>query len=437
VWIGNGVWNMLYVGGGAGSQYQGYASCPIGSNPLVPGNWTKHSTATPVIGNGQSGQAGQAQHAGVYVEDSTVYCYFTDTVTGNMKVATAAVTAPTVWTTVGTVLTPPGGTLPPLANPFVMKLGAGSYMMFYEVRDSASAYRWQIGRATTTTPTGTWTSVQFPVTGLDAINPGACTYSNPWIVAEDDLYVMWFHGSYGQFGISGVLPTEGYRATSTDLATWTLRDNKRPFIRLSHPYEVEQIADLTVIHDPASGIPYAFWSAIDNGAAHGHIMCSRVNPTLMQWDGTTWVPYHTGPDSKGRHWLGRSTLTSDFTTTTAAGTPATITGLLFSTVRLPYNARITVLVNVKAKTAEAGSLKVQVAISPTPPLGQALATTEWDDCPADTYRPFTVPLTFDVQAGETYTITPRVVNGQTAGTLTTVQGTGSAAQLTIDSRPIT
>lgn len=198
---------MLYTGGVA-CAYLFLATCPATADPLVSTNWTKN--ATPVIGNGNGGWAGTAAHPGVFIEGSTIYAYFNDPAAGNLRVCTASTSALSTFTSIGVVLRPPSGTIVSMANPHILNV-AGTYTMFYEVRDS-TGNRWQQGRATCATPTGKFTSVAFPLPGLE-INAGKSTASNMFIVKEGSLYVAWLHGSWGAYQTSPYLPTAAYRAT--------------------------------------------------------------------------------------------------------------------------------------------------------------------------------------------------------------------------------
>ncbi|WP_427174470.1 hypothetical protein [Arthrobacter sp. 92] len=418
---------MIYTGGVA-SEYLGLMTCPGTSDPMVLGNWTR-SGPNPVIGNTYGGWAGSAQHSGVLVENGTIYVYFCDPATGALHVATAATSAPSVFTHVGIVFTPPAGTIAPSANPHVMNV-AGTYTMFFEVRDS-TGNRWQLGRATSATPTGTFTSVSYPMPGLE-INPGKSCFSNIFIVKEGPLYVAWLHCTWGQFQTTMYLPSAVYRATSTDLNTWTLTDGQMPLIRLDHQFEVDQVADVCLVTGP-TGINYAFWSACDNVFSTGHIMGAVVAPRPMQWDGAKWKPLVSATPA-GPNLLipfhGANQLGSTLTTTTANGTAVAV-GIGFGTVTLPDASSLTASAALRVKTDTAGKVMVKVSILDQFSTVKASSSFAVDDMPVNTYRSFAPPtIQSNMTSGRTYSVKVEVTNYAATATTTVEASDGSQLVLT-------
>jgi hypothetical protein len=379
------------------------------------------------------GWSGQAQHSGHFIEGDTVYIYFTDPVTGSIHVATAALETPTSFTHVGIVLTTPAGTVQLTANPHVMNVN-GTYTMFFEARDSTTGYRWQIGRATCSTPTGTFASQAYPLPGLD-FNSGISTASNPFIVAEGGGYTMWLHGSWGKFQKTGALPTVAYRATSTDLNTWSLLDGAQPVIRLEHPFEVDQVADLCLVESP-SGVRYAFWSANDNTYSTGHIFGAVLEPAPMKYQAGQWIPLRESAPRGGMlpwPYLGFNRLSTAFTTTTV-GSAVTIAGLGFTGITLPDSSRVTVKGSLLVKSDTAGaSITVKVAMSGVVALqGATSATVQYDNLNANEERTFPYDFTFDIGQGRTWSITVTIQNTASGATTTVLAGDGS--QTMIDTR---
>jgi hypothetical protein len=422
---------MLYTGGVA-TAYLGFATCPAASDPLVDTNWTK--SANPVIGNTYGGWSGAAQHSGVFVEGSTIYTYWCDAATGYLHAATASTATPSVFTHIGVILTPPAGTIVPMANPHILNV-AGTYTLFYEVRDSSSN-RWQIGRATCSTPTGTFTSVAFPLPGLE-FNAGKSTASNIFIVKEGSTYVGWLHGSWGQYQTNPYLPTAAYRATSTDLNTWVLSDGQMPLIRLDHPFEVDQVADVCLMTGP-TGINYAFWSGNDNVFANGHLMGAVVAPRPMQYDGSRWKPLVSAAPAGPvllDPFTGANQLSSTFTTTTANGTAAAVTGLGFTTLSFPDSSTLAATGSLRVKTDTAGKLAVKVSLLDVFNVVKVSSTFTIDDMPANQYRSFTPPTiqTSTVQ-GRNYQAKIEVINY--AATATTTVEAGDGSRLSLTARPL-
>jgi hypothetical protein len=275
VWYHNGRWHMIHTGGSS-SPGLGYAWA---INPRGP--WTKHTG--PVLGQGTGGLAGGTYHTNVYVEGSTAYCYFPDLAAGGMlKVATADLSDPTTWTIVGTVMD-----LPPnsseFGNTFLVKEGS-TYYLFYECEYSNN---WQIGIATATSPTGTFTSIQLPLNTLWPESRSS-NVGGMWVAKENGQWVMWYHRG-PQASVGGPLPTEIHRATSTDMINWTPLDNGRPVLTRESPQDVDQVADPFLVE--AENVWYLFWEGFDNtaGDAAATIFASPLSPALKQWDGTAWT----------------------------------------------------------------------------------------------------------------------------------------------------
>jgi hypothetical protein len=213
-------------------------------------------------------------------------------------------------------------------------------------------------------------------------------------------------------------------------------DNVRALVRPAHPFEVDQVADVCLVVS-SSGVKYAFWSANDNTYGNGHIMGAALEPSPMQYQNGSWVPISKSSAPGGAlawPFLGKNVVGSTFTDTTAGGVAVPITGLGFGTISMPNSSRITVNVMVRAKTSVAGKLAVTVNMANVTALqGYTSATCAYDDMPANTYRSFFVPLTFDVSQGRTFAINVLIVNSQVAGTTTTVEA-GNGSQISIDQR---
>lgn len=140
-----------------------------------------------------------------------------------------------------------------------------------------------------------------------------------------------------------------------------------PLIRLDHPFEVDQVADVCLVTGP-TGINYAFWSANDNVFSNGHLMGAVVTPRPMQWDGAQWKPLVSAAPA-GPNLLipfqGAKQLGSTFTTTTANGTAAAVTGIGYTTLTFPDDSMLSATAALRVKSDTAGK-GVRQGIHPEP-----------------------------------------------------------------------
>lgn len=285
VWIANGKYNMLYASAGG----QGYASCPLTSDPTKPANWTKNATAVIAGGN----------HASVYVEGATVYCFANASADNTVKVYTSNIADPLTWSAGTTVMTLPAGNNA-FGNTFVVK-DSGTYYLFIEYQVTATG-RWQMSQASSATLTGTYTLIP-AATIMQSLWPDADHQGSGGasVFKENGEWVMYYHSSMNW---NGLLPSEAYRATAPSLGAdnWTMTDNKQPIIRRVTAYEVDQIADVDLCRTP-SGVTYAFWTGMHNrntgNGFVGALHCAVMLPTLKRWDGNVWVNAETFDDASG------------------------------------------------------------------------------------------------------------------------------------------
>ncbi len=182
VWYANNQYNCLYTDGAA---HLSYRSC-LG-DPTIAANW---SSATTCIGGGNGGESGTVGHSYVYIEGSTLYCYYIQLSSKNIMVATANITTPTTWGNNATIFTgvPGGGSSN--GNCCVVKAN-GVYYLYQEslwgnsFPTEGTTNSWQIACLQSTTPTGTFTLVPSPIQtsgGLGTITGGSGytngTYNN-------------------------------------------------------------------------------------------------------------------------------------------------------------------------------------------------------------------------------------------------------------------
>lgn len=428
VFLIGGTIHMIYSGGPS----LHHAWCPATSDPTDPLSWTKSGR---VLGQGVGGVAGMADHSGVYVEDGTVYVYFRDAA-GGLSLATASTASPTALTYVGSVLSPPVGVSAPLANAFLLKRGPGDYLFYFEGLTTTPL--WSIGVATGATPAGPFTGAAMSLTGLGDINPGKSTFSNPFVVAEDGGYTMWFHSAWGEFQRGSGGPTAGYMATSLDGLAWTVAYERQQIVRLTHPAEVDQVADFSLLD--VGEEKYAFWSANTEYTTNlrvGRIMATRVRRPRARMVGGKIIPLDgikpAGP-MLPTPWLGHKKL-SPAVTFTDSQTDVVIPGLTFTDITLPDTVRAdwTACVSIASSLAAYMTVTVEV-VSSQPIAGGENPVYTSIDVLAGKPTPITLAGSFVMQAGITFTLRVKVKNSRGDNPTSTVYAGSSVIH--VDTRKV-
>jgi hypothetical protein len=284
VWTDATYYYLLYTGGNGLCLRR----CPIGSDPMVAANWTKFTgpgSSGQVIGNGAASIAGLVNHASVFQEGSTLYCYANVVATNTLDVFTASTADPTTWTRVGTVLA--SSLLTGLAanlwgNPRVVKDGSTYYLM-QEYRVSATG-QWQMAWATSSSPTSGFAFTTGTLTTLYPDTDHASS-SGAWLAKENGVWTLVYHLQNTIGGLSQI-----YVATTPSLGAdnFTIQHGAQPLVRRVSPYEIEQVADPEVLRMP-NGQAYLFWSAIDNRNSTMRIMAQPLLPTRKVWNGNSWA----------------------------------------------------------------------------------------------------------------------------------------------------
>jgi hypothetical protein len=365
VWYDGTYYNMLYTGN-TGLTSVGLCLARA-KHPLGP--WTKHGR---VIGQGAGGIAGKAYHSTVYVEGTTLYCTYTNDTA--FLLATADISDPLTWTGQGAILTPSGST--PLGNSVIIKDLTAPAAERYKLWFDASYNNWQDGFAVASTPAGPYTMVQLPITSMwpDAVSqaggPGG-QGGGGWFGREGNDWIQYFHAGPK---VVGSVPTEMYRATSTDLVNWTIDNNRQPIIRRMDTGEVDQIADAFLFQSP-TGQWFIVWEGYDNAASTATIYCAPMQPTLKRFDGRDWVAVGGVADSGLSITTPKKSsvtpLTVDFST--ASTTFVTMHTFYFR----PSSTRCVVDVSIIGTNGTTQNQTFQVTMTggATKPLGQFLCST--------------------------------------------------------------
>lgn len=409
--------HMYYTSGSA----QFHASCSATADPTDPSSWSRSGC---VLGGDDDlgGVVGVADHTGVYVEGATVYLYYRDAA-GGLSLATAPTSDPTDLTMVGSVLSPPVGVSTPLANPFVIKRGDGDYLFYFE--GNTTTPQWSTGLAYGTSPSGPFTGAAMSLTGLQ-VNPGKSTVSNPYIVAEDGGYTMWFAAAWGEYQRGNASPTAGYMATSQDGEAWELAHGGQQIIRLVHRYEQDQVVDFSLLD--VGEEKYAFWSAnteYDQSTRVGRIMATRVRRPLARVVGGKFFPVdgdlQAGPVLPTPY-LGSATLSPAQTFTTSA-TDVLIDELSYIDVELPDRVQVDWDVNLNVISSAAPAyMTVKVVIESDELLVAGQVTHIANPYLTTANQPFPVHLSgkFVQQAGVPFSIKVTVKNGRGDSPTTTI-----------------
>lgn len=276
---GNGAIGTYTISGSVGT---------IASSTVLGSFWSNPVT---VLGGGNGGVTDALAHSSIYIEGSTLYAYFVDTVTNAVGVATAPLSTPTVWIYQNQIVAGTGiGSGTSNGNPRVV-LSLGTYYLFQEglnfdtMPGDGLTDSWQEFECTSTSPLGPFTGCS----QLFSLRSGPnSSESNVCIIQQNSTWIAYYHTQ--PWGRS--LPSQIYVATNTNIATdsWIVQNNSSPLIKLSHSYEVDQVADPKLVQSPG-GPWYVFFTAGDNtsGGLGFHIMGARLLPALMQWNGTQWI----------------------------------------------------------------------------------------------------------------------------------------------------
>lgn len=290
VWYYDGTYHMIHTV----DVHLEYSSCD--GDPLDPDAWTNGPTVigtAPDAPDGSGGWDGGASRSCILREGDTLYCYFIDKRAGNavdVRVATAHVDTPTVWTTSETVQFTPPASAGESGNVFVIEHD-GTYYMFLEYLhidtfQEGTLGSFQTGVATSDSPTGPWNELHEVLTS-PRVNGGHSTVSGCWIGREGDQWVMYYHARTWPRSH----PSDIYRATTDDLAadSWVVDNLGWPIVRRAHPAEYDQVADPWLFQSP-EGAWYMVWEGCNNRKNRGSIMCAALQPVPHHWDGARWVP---------------------------------------------------------------------------------------------------------------------------------------------------
>lgn len=252
---------MWYRGGGLHGPTNafGYATSSDGLT------WTKGTN--PQFGNGTGGEASNVICPTVVKVGATYYLYYSRLTDNTLKVATSS--DGLTWTIQGTTMAKPAG-FTYWGNTSVWNEGA-TWKMLVEAYVTAAAL-WKIHYATSSDGIA-WTMGNSgnPLTSLSV----GGMYGGPNVQTISGVYQCWYHAA-----TSGNLPTDLYRAYSTDAINWTVVTPNPLLTHLGSAYEIDQIADPAVVE--VGGTSYLFYDADDNTTDIAAIKVATFAGTLAQ-----------------------------------------------------------------------------------------------------------------------------------------------------------
>jgi len=158
-------------------------------------------------------------------------------------------------------------------NNYVFVHENGTWVMIYEAR--ASGVTWKLGIAWSSDGK-TWTkNAANPILGGTTSEAGG-----PFLKKLGSLYYLWYHGTM----TSSLLPTDEYRAVSSDLLSWTVQCNQTAVIPRTETYEgvsqaQGQFGDLHIVE--FKGNLYGFYEAVYTQSDHRGI---AFLATGLTWD---------------------------------------------------------------------------------------------------------------------------------------------------------
>lgn len=249
VWHQGHRWHMIFSGGWD-RMAVGHATAPT-----IDGPWTQDPD--PILGLGHGRWAGTAREPSVLVDRGRIYVYFSPTTEPGSPHACdlMVATGPDVHHlhVLPRPALRPFGDARAIVNVSVVRDGV--YRMMFESR-IADAGTWAIGYAEGRTPVS-FTPVRFPVVGLS--HGGA--FGGPDLHRTPHGWNLLYHAAP-----YSTLPTDIYRATSTDLVHWTPGPHM-----VTHPSGSDQAAD------PYLAGHRLFYSVMDNPQQHGGVYAAHTS----------------------------------------------------------------------------------------------------------------------------------------------------------------
>jgi hypothetical protein len=261
-------WRMWFRSGGLHGS---------GTNPYKVGyatstdgiSWT--DSGAPILGNGTGGEANRIICPHPRKFGSTFYIYYTDVDDAKVQIAASA-TGYDSFSLTDSGLSLPTGTTQ-FGNPHVIKLGS-TYHMFIDAYVVADDF-WGTFYATSSSPTSgfSWAHSGTLITtlGIDPVGTYGSVYMVPGQESIGGLYRAWYQADPDP----GNAATDIYRASSSDLITWT---PELVLERLGTDYEIDQVADPCVIE--VTGKSYMYYDADETATGTCVIKLATISAPL-------------------------------------------------------------------------------------------------------------------------------------------------------------
>jgi hypothetical protein len=236
----DGLWKMWYTGGLVRCSV-GYATSNDG---LV---WEKYEN-NPVLGQGR-GSTANACHSSVFKHSGVYYAYFSAPDGAGKSIHRATSLDGLAWETTSQPVLGAGTWDVWNSNTFVW-VEDGTWFMLYDSR-VGDGVPWQMGLAKSADGI-VWDKHPEPLTDLQ-MNGG--TYGAPFVRKENGLYSLWYCAT----NFPGVLPTDIYHSTSTDLLHWS---ETMLVLQRSVYYESDQVCDPFIV--TVDGHDHLYYAMGDN-----------------------------------------------------------------------------------------------------------------------------------------------------------------------------
>lgn len=227
----------------------------------------------------------------MHVFGGVYYCYYRNAVAAGPVILSTSADGIT-FTGASTILAQPtsgAGSLgfynpaviyDPIANIYRMSISDVDPILTYAICTASG----------TSSPSGTFT--------LECLNPkysmvDGFSFGAPCLNRINGVYHEWMNGNGANKATGSILPTEMYRATSTDFINWSQKYGDEPWLIRERPNEYDQASDCYIME--ANGNSYmTYLQGTNVGGYKGYMNIGKFNGTLVQL--VTDITYQIGAE---------------------------------------------------------------------------------------------------------------------------------------------